>query len=71
MSIENISTHGARVIAHCERPLRSHVILAGLGSELYADAEVVYCQPVREGLCALGLKFHEAIKEKRLVRLLL
>lgn len=68
VSIENISTHGARVLAHRERPLRSHVILAGFGSEFYADAEVVYCERVRGDVCALGLKFRGSIEGERLGR---
>ena len=61
VSIENISVHGARVIARREWVPRAHVILAGLGTEFYADAEVVYCERVRDGVCALGLKFRGAI----------
>lgn len=62
VSIENISLHGARVRTHRELRPHEHVILAGSGGEFYADAEVVYCERVREGLCAVGLKFARALE---------
>lgn len=69
VSIENISLHGARVLARHEWPPHSRVILAGTGSDFYADAQVVYCQPVREGVCAVGLQFTRALESDRVVRL--
>ncbi|HET7758244.1 MAG TPA: PilZ domain-containing protein [Steroidobacteraceae bacterium] len=69
VSIENISLHGARVLARREWQPHSHVILAGTGSDFYADAQVVYCQPVREGVCAVGLQFTRALEADRVGRL--
>ncbi|HYL04173.1 MAG TPA: PilZ domain-containing protein [Steroidobacteraceae bacterium] len=69
VSIENLSIHGARVLVHREWQPRSHVILAGTGSDFYADAEVVYCQHVRDGICAVGLQFTRALEPSRVMGL--
>ncbi|MFZ0008645.1 MAG: PilZ domain-containing protein [Steroidobacteraceae bacterium] len=57
VSIEDISSHGARVIGHLSWQPHDHVTLAESIGDFSADAEVVYCQRVGEDMCAVGLKF--------------
>jgi hypothetical protein len=68
VSIENLSSHGARVLAYRAYKPHDHVILIGSGGDFHADAEVVYCQRVREGVCAVGLKFAREIPVEPLER---
>jgi hypothetical protein len=58
--IENISTHGARVVAKrsCLVP-ESVVIIDSLGG-FRLDARVIYCENLVDGQCAIGLRFREA-----------
>ncbi|HLQ13408.1 MAG TPA: PilZ domain-containing protein [Steroidobacteraceae bacterium] len=55
--IENISSHGARIL--CHRPLRvhDHLALAAALGDIRVSSEVVYCQELGERQYAVGLKF--------------
>jgi hypothetical protein len=57
VSIEDISSHGARVICHRSWQPHEHVTLAELIGDFSTDAEVVYCQRLGDDRCAVGLKF--------------
>jgi PilZ domain len=59
--IANISSRGARVMAHRYWQPRDQLVLTELIGDFHVDAEVVYCQRVDRDQCAVGLKFATAI----------
>ena len=59
VSIEDISSHGARVIGHRLWQPHDRVTLAELIGDFSADAKVVYCQRLGDDMCAVGLKFEK------------
>ncbi|HYM35834.1 MAG TPA: PilZ domain-containing protein [Steroidobacteraceae bacterium] len=59
VSIEDISTHGARVLTSRHWRPRERVIVSDLFSSFRAIAEVVYCRSADKGLCVIGVKFDE------------
>lgn len=67
VSVENISSRGARVRAR--RAWRAHerLVLTGMLGDFRADAEVVYCQRLGPDECAIGLKFDYAVVTERLL----
>ena len=63
VSIENISGHGARVITHRSWQLHDHVVFSALTADFHTDAEVVYCQRLRDSTYVVGLRFGHSIAE--------
>ena len=59
--IVNISSHGARVLAHRHWQPHEQLVLSELIGDFHVDAEVVYCQRVEANQCAIGLKFATAV----------
>lgn len=61
VSIRHISAHGARVVT--ARPLRvqSRVELIDSTGEFRVAAEVVYCQPLADHSCVVGLWFPHGV----------
>ena len=59
--IVNISSRGARVLAHRYWQPREQLVLTELIDDFHVDAEVVYCQRVEHNQCAVGLKFATAV----------
>ena len=59
--IVNISSHGARVIAHRYWQPRDRLVLTELIGDFHIDAEVVYCHRLDRDQCAVGLKFATAV----------
>ena len=59
--IVNISSHGARVIAHRSWQPHDQLVLSELIGDFHVDAEVVYCQRIDRDKCAVGLKFATAV----------
>jgi hypothetical protein len=57
VAIRNLSIHGARVISEHAWREREHVNLGETVGDQQLDAEVVYCQPLRDGRYGVGLKF--------------
>lgn len=57
VSIVNISSNGARVITHRSWQPHDHVILFELVGDFHTDAEVIYCQRLRDEEYEVGLKF--------------
>ena len=55
--IVNISSHGARVIAHRSWQPHDQLVLSELIGDFHVDAEVVYCHRLDGDQCAVGLKF--------------
>ena len=55
--IVNISSHGARVIAHRYWQPHDQLVLTELIGDFHVDAEVVYCHRLERDQCAVGLKF--------------
>lgn len=58
--IENISTHGARVVAKRSCLVRDSVVIIDSLGGLRLDARVIYCENLVDGQCAIGLRFREA-----------
>lgn len=61
VTIVNISSHGARVIAHRAWQPHDQLVLTELIGDFYVDAEVIYCQRIDRDQCAVGLKFARAV----------
>jgi hypothetical protein len=59
--IVNISSHGARVIAHRYWRPHEQLVLTEFVGDFHVDAEVVYCQRLDRDQCAVGLRFAAAI----------
>jgi hypothetical protein len=57
VSITNISSHGARVITHRNWRARDHAVLVEPTSDFHTDAEVIYCQRLRDHEYVVGLNF--------------
>lgn len=57
VTIVNISSQGARVIAHRAWQPQDQLVLTELIGHFHVDAEVVYCQHIDRDQCAVGLKF--------------
>lgn len=62
VTIVNISSHGARVLAHRHWQPHEQLVLTELIGDFHVDAEVVYCQRVEHNQCAVGLKFATAVE---------
>lgn len=61
---EDLSVHGARIITKRHWSAHDRVIVTILtGCFRPAPAEVVYCQPLADARCAIGVKFDKAIVE--------
>jgi hypothetical protein len=60
--IVNISSHGARVIAHRYWQPHEQLVLIELIGDFHVGAEVVYCQRLDREKCAVGLKFATAVE---------
>jgi hypothetical protein len=58
--IENISTHGARVVAKRSCLVRDSVVIIDPRGGFRLDARVIYCENLVDGQCAIGLRFPEA-----------
>ena len=56
---ENISTRGARVITKGFWRIFDSLVIKSLEGDLYSEARVIYRQPVREGVFAIGLELIE------------
>jgi hypothetical protein len=59
--IVNISSHGARVIAHRSWQPHDQLVLSELIGDFHVDVEVVYCYRLDRDQCAVGLKFGTAV----------
>lgn len=59
--IVNISSRGARVLAHRHWQRHEQLVLSELIGDFHVEAEVVYCQPVEVNQCAVGLRFAAAV----------
>jgi hypothetical protein len=59
--IANISSRGARVIAHRYWQPHDQLVLTELIGDFHVDAEVVYCQRIDREQCAVGLKFAKPV----------
>jgi hypothetical protein len=57
VAIENISNQGARVLTHRAFEPHDTVVLTETIGDVSVDAEVIYCQRLSRGQCAVGLKF--------------
>jgi hypothetical protein len=58
--IENISTHGARIVANRSCLLHDSVVISDPLGGFRLDARVIYCEDLADGQCAIGLQFREA-----------
>jgi hypothetical protein len=58
--IENISTHGARIVAKRSCLVHDSVVIIDPFAALRIDARVIYCESLVDGRCAIGLQFREA-----------
>jgi hypothetical protein len=58
--IENISIHGARIVARRSYPVRDSLVIADVFGTFRLDARVIYCENLVDGKCAIGLRFREA-----------
>jgi hypothetical protein len=58
--IENISVHGARILARRSCPVRDSVVIADMLGTFRLDARVIYCEDLVDGRRAIGLRFREA-----------
>jgi hypothetical protein len=58
--IENISTHGARVVANRSCLVHDSVVISDPLGGFRLDARVIYCEDLVDGQCAIGLRFGEA-----------
>jgi hypothetical protein len=58
--IQNISAHGARIVARRARPVHESVVIADPLGAFRLDARVIYCEGLVDGQCAIGLQFREA-----------
>jgi len=58
--IENISVHGARIVAVRSYPVHDSVVISDLLGSFRLDARVIYCESLIDGRCAIGLRFREA-----------
>jgi len=59
--IENISLHGACIVANRYCQVRDRVIVCDLDGAFRLDARVVYCRPLVDGRCIIGLHFNDAV----------
>ena len=62
--IVNISSHGARVLAHRYWQPHEQLVLTEFVGGFHVDAEVIYCQRLDGNQCAVGLKFATAIESE-------
>jgi len=62
--IVNISSHGARVLAHRYWQPHEQLVLTEFVGGFHVDAEVIYCQRLERNQCAVGLKFATAIESE-------
>jgi hypothetical protein len=63
VSIVNISSSGARVITRRNWQPHDHVLLLERIGDFHADAEVIYCQRLRDDAYVVGLRFERSITE--------
>ncbi|HXJ07712.1 MAG TPA: PilZ domain-containing protein [Candidatus Acidoferrum sp.] len=59
----NVSSHGARIITRRRWQLEEQPRLASSSGELWAQAKVVYCEPLTDGHFCIGLQFRSAIMD--------
>jgi hypothetical protein len=59
--IENISTHGARIVANRSCLLDDSVVISDPLGGFRHDARVIYCEDLVDGQCAIGLQFSQAV----------
>ncbi len=53
---ENISSRGARVVAKGLWRVNDSLVIKSLEGDLYSEARIIYCQPIREDIYAIGLE---------------
>jgi hypothetical protein len=58
VSIVNVSSNGARIIAHRNWQPHDRVILSELVGDFHTDAAVIYCRRLRDEVYVVGLKFY-------------
>jgi hypothetical protein len=58
--IENISPHGARVVANRSCLVDDSVVITDPVGAVRLDARVIYCESLSDGRSAIGLRFSEA-----------
>jgi hypothetical protein len=63
VAITNISSHGARVVTSRNWQPHDHVFLIELTGEFHTEAEVIYCQRLRDDAFVIGLRFGRAPAE--------
>jgi hypothetical protein len=64
--IENISSHGARIRTQRAWQAHDQMVLTAMIGDFRAEAEVVYCQRLGPGDCAIGLKFDRPVVMEQL-----
>ena len=55
-STENISGDGARVVTESPWSVNDSLVIKSLEGSLQSEARVIYHQPIRENVYAIGLK---------------
>lgn len=60
VALKNISVAGARILAKRYCQIHERVVFCDMDGAFRVDAEVIYCRPLLDGQCAIGLKFDEA-----------
>lgn len=58
--IENISSHGARIVANRSCVVHDSVVIIDPLGGFRLDARVIYCANRVDGHCAIGLQFRDA-----------
>jgi hypothetical protein len=58
--IENISTHGARIVTNRSCLVNDFVVISDQLGGFRLDARVIYCEDLVDGQRAIGLRFREA-----------
>lgn len=61
VAVENISLHGARIVATRSCNVNQRVIVSDLYGGFRVEARVVYCQNLVDGRCAIGLHFADHV----------
>jgi hypothetical protein len=64
VSVENISSHGARVVTTSPLAVHERLVLGTLLGDFSVDAEVVYCERLSPTRCAIGLRFSTAVDDE-------
>lgn len=63
LSTENISTHGARLLAKVAWKPGEAVLLRALKRNLVAEGRVAYCRRLKSGKFALGVKITTLVRD--------